>query len=607
MSKHTFPAILCKIVERVLNQTLCMCFPLIILCAIIIYNFLFFRSATARNLLPSLQDCYNIFYKKRYNPMSEKKSSMKSLKIKLQNWEHNTDGCAAINSVNDVIIITLVTPFMKCVHSLQGKSDGIFFLEKIVSSGKPNLSMYILSFPSAIGELPICYIIISSSRSAYLKKGLQQLLSLNEGIFLSYVSNDSNYPKYVVVNDNNVQENIGTILKDIWPSSKIFVSPQHVLKCIWLLIRDYSATVSETIFLAFKNVLTATTKDEALKSFGELQSLSSPDLFSNLSTFWTNNETWCLCYFREQVSSNCLEKSYISYFIQEVKDMFVKSVQQFDIHQLVDLIITRLDTYYNKRIVDIIDRNFHISRLRNLLPETSILSENIYVIDKNTFLIKVSKENNFIVDTTLGFCTCPFGMCGTICEHMRAVVLYYIQNIDGTNYIHNTSDYQNLLDIFSGKKVVANNSGPAKELEKEVHTVSEEKYNTLDDNSHRKLEKCSEQNDLFSTDDNVLINSSNAENDTFPQNAAVNLGSDCSSQSEELTATDIIRIMNTEENPFSKDLVTIFKDIIDRVQNNPDLQQAADVFCQNYKTYCTSNFSLMLSLDHFSELLKSSS
>ncbi|XP_016104408.1 uncharacterized protein [Sinocyclocheilus grahami] len=123
-----------------------------------------------------------------------------------------------------------------------------------------------------------------------------------------------------------------------------------------------------------------------------------------------------------------------------LKDKILQRTKAFNLPQLFNLFITRLEMYYKARVTDVALGHweaFHRSRL--LATQSNIKASDISQVGEKKFQVRSSTSGHtYTVDMELELCTCPVGHSGAPCKHQAAVVQNY--NITSINFLPTTAE-----------------------------------------------------------------------------------------------------------------------------------------------------------------------
>ncbi|KAK3925043.1 Laminin subunit alpha-1 [Frankliniella fusca] len=108
------------------------------------------------------------------------------------------------------------------------------------------------------------------------------------------------------------------------------------------------------------------------------------------------------------------------YFLQ-LKTTVLERLKAFNIVQLFEFLVTKLDAYYKSRIATVLNNRVHVhQKSRYHAPKTDKLSTLSCTnrISERVFEVKNSKSSlTYLVDMDAKICSCPKGFTGAPCKH----------------------------------------------------------------------------------------------------------------------------------------------------------------------------------------------
>lgn len=134
---------------------------------------------------------------------------------------------------------------------------------------------------------------------------------------------------------------------------------------------------------------------------------------------------WALCCRSEMLVRNNNTNNYCESAMRVLKDSVLHRTKAFNIQQLVDFIVTRYDTLYQRRLQDVANNRLDYVRASRFMPApTDVNLGTIKHIAENVYEVPSGSHSDVVytVDTFLGHCTCPQGCTGGPCKHQAAVV-----------------------------------------------------------------------------------------------------------------------------------------------------------------------------------------
>ncbi|XP_016115714.1 uncharacterized protein [Sinocyclocheilus grahami] len=159
-----------------------------------------------------------------------------------------------------------------------------------------------------------------------------------------------------------------------------------------------------------------------------------------LQSLYSRRESWALSYRRDLPTRGNQTNNYVEAAMRVLKDKILQRTKAFNLPQLFNLFITRLEMYYKARVTDVALGHweaFHRSRL--LATQSNIKASDISQVGEKTFQVRSSTSGHtYTVDMELELCTCPVGHSGAPCKHQAAVVQNY--NITSINFLPTTAE-----------------------------------------------------------------------------------------------------------------------------------------------------------------------
>ncbi|XP_059425987.1 uncharacterized protein LOC132160262 isoform X2 [Carassius carassius] len=159
-----------------------------------------------------------------------------------------------------------------------------------------------------------------------------------------------------------------------------------------------------------------------------------------LQNLYSRRESWALSYRRDLPTRGNQTNNYVEAAMRVLKDKILHRTKAFNLPQLFNLFITRLEMYYEARVTDVALGHweaFHRSRF--LATQSNIKASDISQVGEKKFQVRSSTSGHtYTVDMELELCTCPVGHSGAPYKHQAAVVQNY--NITSINFLPTTAE-----------------------------------------------------------------------------------------------------------------------------------------------------------------------
>ncbi|GFU58799.1 SWIM-type domain-containing protein [Trichonephila clavipes] len=381
---------------------------------------------------PDKSFCYRLYYKhfgKDY-AASSKKDVINLLNTKILDYNSDIgELCVCIGLSGTDYAIAVCTPLMKRAHSLV-ESGSMVYIEACESPGnKERSEHYVLLMlaHTAAGGAPLGAILCTSNSAAVLTLGFQLLKQLlPEHAF--YCRSESG-PYACMIEDSESQL---AALHSVWPESDIIICIFRVLQHMWRWLWDEKHNIlkDHRLYLLYltKTLLFASNETEIDEKYQALcgDSISSlyPSYLQQTNCLWEKKHMWGICYHRllPLLGAN----NYYEAAVRTLKDRVFEQTKSFNIVQFLNYLVTRLDSYYRIKILDIIHNKVtHI--LRSHYPDVvpSHIDQEIKQVAGNYFLVpnENGDEKIHTVDLELNTCSCPLGTSGALCIHQYWIFL----------------------------------------------------------------------------------------------------------------------------------------------------------------------------------------
>ncbi|KFM80858.1 hypothetical protein X975_03050, partial [Stegodyphus mimosarum] len=277
---------------------------------------------------------------------------------------------------------------------------------------------------SCIGAVPLGCLVTTSATVTCIKAALdlwKQILP--EGCF--YDKNEG--PDIFFTNDNEAERQS---LKSSFPKSHLLICLSHILQASWTFLWDRKNAIKKEhrslLFSKIKILLFSQTVEDLEMNYacalGDSLVKSYTVFVDYLKHIYTHRHDWSLMFRRHLLS----RANDVSFFWESamivLKDPILSRTRTYNQLQIIDF-LSRLDTYYERKLLDLANSRFDCVRLSRFLfielPREAYTitqnSESEYEVHNDT------KDTVYQVDITLGMCECRIGKSGAPCKHQLLV------------------------------------------------------------------------------------------------------------------------------------------------------------------------------------------
>lgn len=236
------------------------------------------------------------------------------------------------------------------------------------------------------------------------------------------------YPK-IFMTDNSLAEI--NALNHNWPSSKHLLCVFHVLQAVWRWLWETKNKIPKEkrkyIMKSFQKVLYADTINKAEEAYAAAKHSEFENWNKYLDSYWDFRFKWCLAWRNEVVRSH-QTNNYSEITVRIFKDVVLSRVKAYNVIALIDFVCTVLNDYYCRRFREF--ANSRSSKARLFLQAQSkkandIKPENISQLSETEYIIIMSSDETYEVNTKIGVCSCDKGKYGSFCIHQCAVYMHF--------------------------------------------------------------------------------------------------------------------------------------------------------------------------------------
>lgn len=327
----------------------------------------------------------------------------------------------------DPFAVVIVTPIMQRAHDLKSSVE-IVFVDSTSSCDPENHSITFMLCPCSAGAVPLAVIITKGQTQEAYQKGFELVK-----IALKKTFNGKGNPAIFMTDDSEAEIKA---LSQVWPLSKNFLCVFHVLQSIWRWLWNSKNEIPKehrsTLMLFFQNILYANSPKQAEQAYKNACGLVGSYLptyekwCKYLEEHWKRKELWCLAFRNEEVRGHNTN-NYSEVCIRIFKDQILSRIKAYNVLTLLDFVANPLESFYKKKFRDFAN-NRNASRRLFLLSlknkASSISKEAIQILDKDTWMIK-GNNDNYVVNTKTGCCSCPVGLYGRYCKHQYSVFEHF--------------------------------------------------------------------------------------------------------------------------------------------------------------------------------------
>jgi hypothetical protein len=388
-----------------------------------------------RKYCPDYGSCYRLYRKEfsRAYGDGDREATLDFLEKKIDDYNSEAGSrCINVEQVGKENIIAICTPLMKRVHKHVKQASELVFVDSTGTVDKDGHRVFQIMTHNEIGGLPLGILITESETTSTITSALQLLHELvgDDGFF----SRGAQGPDLFMTDDCDAEKRS---LNSVWPRAVVLLCTFHVLQAFWRWVLNAKhgipANERPMLFYLFKDIVYAKTQEECVHRYNTLiadnHAKKHPGYLKHVEDLWRRKEDWALFFrleghllLRGNQTNNYVESS-----MRILKDNVLERVKAFNVVQLTDFIVTRLDSYYERKLLDGASNRCpkKSQRFPDVDPTTAA---GIVQLSPERFTVPSASSNSAIaytVDLAINVCTCIAGSTGAPCKHQHWVDLLF--------------------------------------------------------------------------------------------------------------------------------------------------------------------------------------
>ena len=354
-----------------------------------------------------------------------------TLQERMVQWNGESANTVAFARHGDENVVAICTPLMKRVHSHIRQTSELVFVDSTGCLDMNGYRVFVLMSNCCAGGLPLGLICTTSEAESVIVAGLELLKSvLPSNAFFGRAESG---PYFFMTDDCLAERNA---LGKAFPDSTTLLCQFHVLWAAWRWLWNSKSGIPNNsrshLYNLIRRAVAAKTTDELAETLTRLfddETAKEHDRFIvHAQKLVDKSELWSSCYrddvaLRGHSTNNTVESS-----MRILKEKIFKRLKAFNLVQLVDFLVTRLEQYYERRLVNIANnRNEELTQSRYLPKDSDIPLCNVWKCLPDVVLVPSATQEDitYTVNTSLWVCTCPAGYSGAPCKHQWAAVAKY--------------------------------------------------------------------------------------------------------------------------------------------------------------------------------------
>ncbi|XP_065218759.1 uncharacterized protein LOC135844466 [Planococcus citri] len=399
----------------------------------------YFIHISDRSECPDLQWCYRLYNSIRtsvsgmYCDDAEKESSL--LCTHLPEIQKNYAEYIEFSLYEQKPVVAIVTPFMKRIHQKWPYSAELAFVDSTENFDRQQYRVFVLLTHSFIGALPLGIIVTTTEKADAVSLGINMMKKLiGQGAFFG----SEQGPKIIIAGHSSSERNG---LRCAFPQANVLLCIFLILRSVWRFLYKSENGVQKNdkneIYHLFKALVYANDEGELQKKYMLMVQNHTmnkyPEVGRYFSDYWNIREEWALCFWKDGVVRVNDTNSYAESAMRILKEKIFHRKRAFNVIQLIDFILTRLDNYYKRKMIDFASGKNVCTQTHYKIDPKKLLDLDYRTISENVHVVINSKKNTaYTVDSSIGICTCYMGINGAPCKHQSFVLTKLKRNSDNS-------------------------------------------------------------------------------------------------------------------------------------------------------------------------------
>jgi hypothetical protein len=370
--------------------------------------------------------------------------------------------CGKMETINGKVVIALCTPLMRRVHIHHQCSGELVFVDASGGMDRYDCRVFLILTHSSAGGLPLgCLITTSESREA-----ITLALKLYNDLIPSngYFGRGTKGPVVFITDDSDSERQS---LREVYPEATLVLCVFHLLQATWRFVWEARNGVKKEDrphLLALVKSMVYALNEEGLQ--GKFNTLCGDSIAKKYVRYveycekmYERRRQWAVCYRKELPMRGNDTNNYVESAMRVLKDHIFDRVRAYNVTQLIDFLLTRLPSYYERRLIDLANGKTDVFVAKRFLPGgEGIAKDSIVQTATNAFQVRSESDKDKMydvhVDKDLSMCSCFKGFNGAPCKHQFAVLKHF--GVSSMNFLPRYDERlrKHLLFLATGSKNV---------------------------------------------------------------------------------------------------------------------------------------------------------
>ncbi|KAK1887062.1 Transposase, partial [Dissostichus eleginoides] len=337
-----------------------------------------------REICPDLPYVQRLFHKvcrEEYGTQTGP-TMLAALKLQVEIYNNKcNDTCALLGTTSQgAPLVVVCSPLMKKVHQLKHSGE-LCFIDSSGNMDRENCRVFLLLTHSCAGGLPLGILLCQSEDEQTIAQGLEQLKQVvgEKG----FAGRGHEGPQLVITDDCRAERGA---LRKAFPKATLLLCSFHLLQAVWRWLWSKESGVTHgdrpALFAIVKEMLYCQEIGSVDRLYSEARghpvAASYEKFLRHLDRLYARRERWALSYRGSFLTRGNNTNNFAEAAMRVLKDKILQRTKAFNLPQLFDLLTSRLETYYEARIVDVALGRWESFQRAKFLPKMATLQHRIF-------------------------------------------------------------------------------------------------------------------------------------------------------------------------------------------------------------------------------------
>lgn len=246
----------------------------------------------------------------------------------------------------------------------------------------------------------------------------------------TFFSRGSNWPAIFITDDSTSEM---TTPLEVFPKSTLLSCILHVLQAFWQYFWDNKSGVPRderpVIFVLYKDVVCASSIEHLEVAYEKAicseVCVKHHKVTTCIQVMYDKKEVWAVCYRQDLPVRGNMTNNFCEAAKKVLKNHILQRTKAFIIQQLLDFIVSRMESYYQRGCFNIANNRLNLVKHFRCLLHGSVHPDIIQCVSEREFDVKSATDVSTVhrANKSLGFCSCPVGSTGGPCNHHGGIIL----------------------------------------------------------------------------------------------------------------------------------------------------------------------------------------